>query len=332
MTSVELRRKTSRPPGPEEPRGLGDPAVRVDPDRGAVLGEREVEALVRQARLGRVGLDERELDPRLGHHPPRRLELRRRDVDADRPRAALREPRREVRGAAAELDDVESRDVAEHAELGFVDPPDAPGDLVERPVRRGGVVRVLAVGLGPEREVLRGVAMPVHRGTRARSRAPQTRASPSRARGCSASRARTGRAAIPARRRPGSWRRSSCGRCAIAPSPSSDERERRPRRDEVDELAEERLLLVLGVVQPRRAPGSRRPAGPRARSARAARSAPGSRRRGCARRRPAWRGSVSARRPCGAPDYRDRWRRGGRCCAWPSTVAVVGSCSIGVSQ
>jgi len=36
--------------------------------------------------------------------------------------------------------------------------------------------------------------------------------------------------------------------------PLDDERERRPRRDELDELAEERFLLVLGVMRfPKRA-------------------------------------------------------------------------------
>ncbi len=100
--------------GPKQPGRLGDPAVRIGPDRRAVLGQGEVEALGRQSRLGRIRLDERELDPCLGHHPTRRLELRRGDVDAYRASAVLREPRREVRGAAAELDDVEPGDVTEH--------------------------------------------------------------------------------------------------------------------------------------------------------------------------------------------------------------------------
>src|SRR4029077_10040951 len=101
-------------------------------------------------------------------------------------------------GAAAELADVEAGDVAEHVQLGLVDPPDPPADFVERPVGGGAVVRVLAVGLGPERAVLRRVATPVHRRTRARSRETPTRESRSRAPGCSASRARRSRAASPA--------------------------------------------------------------------------------------------------------------------------------------
>ena len=71
---------TSRPPGAAAA-PIRRRSAPVDPDRGAVLGEDEVEARVRQPSLPRVGLDERELDPGLGHHPPGRLELRRSDVD-----------------------------------------------------------------------------------------------------------------------------------------------------------------------------------------------------------------------------------------------------------
>ena len=199
------------------------------------------------------------------------------------PRAALREPRREVRGAAAELDDVEPRDVAEHAELGLVDRPDAPDDLVERPVGRARC-RSCTRGWSRSRE---------RRSSRRRYASPSGNQSPisrcrrlgrvravhevvrHRQRVLAAQRARH-------RRRPGSWRRSSCGRSRSRLRPRARTRASGPERDEVDELAEERLLLVLGVV--RLAELARRddqPA-PRARSARGARSAPGSRRRGCA--------------------------------------------------
>ena len=68
------------------------------------------------------------------------------------------------------------------------------------------------------------------------------------------------------------------------------ERERRPRGDEVDELAEERLLAVLGVVRLAELARGDDAGGPRAAACRGARSARRSRRRGCARRRPASRG------------------------------------------
>ena len=61
-------------------------------------------------------LDEWELEPELGLAASRGRELGRRDVDADGARAAPGEPRRDVRRAAAELDDVEPVDVAERAE------------------------------------------------------------------------------------------------------------------------------------------------------------------------------------------------------------------------
>src|SRR5205823_1366431 len=109
--------------------------------------------------------------------------------------------------ATAELDDVEAGDVPEHVQLGLVDTPDAPRDLVERPVRLGVLVRVFAVRFGPVGGVALCVATPklrrAHRGTRSRSRALPTPASRSRARGCSASRAPDRRGCCPASRLPG---------------------------------------------------------------------------------------------------------------------------------
>ena len=97
ITSGLLHRNTSRPPGRSSRYASGSQHVRVAPDARAVLGEREVEALVgKRDGLG-ARLEQRELDAGLGLEAPRRLELRRGDVDADRPRAAPGEPRREVR-------------------------------------------------------------------------------------------------------------------------------------------------------------------------------------------------------------------------------------------
>ena len=73
-------------------------------------------SLVGQRHVLGARLDERELEPVLLLAAARGLELGRRHVDADRPRAAPREPGREVGRAAAELDDVEAVDVAERAE------------------------------------------------------------------------------------------------------------------------------------------------------------------------------------------------------------------------
>ena len=90
--------------------------MRVAPDAGAVLGDGKVEALGGERHVLGARLDEREHDPGLLLAAAGGRELRRGDVDADGPGAALREPGRDVRGAAAELDDVEAVDVAEAAE------------------------------------------------------------------------------------------------------------------------------------------------------------------------------------------------------------------------
>ena len=64
--------------------------------------------------------------PGLRLQPPCGVELRRGDVDADGPRAALREPGGEVASAAPEVDDVETRDVAEQPDLGLRDAEHRP--------------------------------------------------------------------------------------------------------------------------------------------------------------------------------------------------------------
>ena len=115
--SVELRRKTSWPPGRSSRAASGIHFVRVAPDRRAVLGERRGRTTRPAARLLGVRLDELSPSPNSASMPPRGLELRRRHVDADDARAARRQPRAEVRGAAAELDDVLAVDVGQHADL-----------------------------------------------------------------------------------------------------------------------------------------------------------------------------------------------------------------------
>src|SRR5204862_8245388 len=75
--------------------------------------------------------------------------LGRRRIHTDRPRAAPREPRREVRRAATELDDVEAVDVAEDADLVLGDREHAPEDVLRGPVTSGRRVRELGVLLRP---------------------------------------------------------------------------------------------------------------------------------------------------------------------------------------
>ena len=122
--------------------------------------------------------------PGLLLQPPRRLQLRRRDVDADRARAAAREPGGEVRGAAAELDDVLAGHVGEDAQLGLGNPPEPPADLLCAPGSNPVLVRVLRVRPSPALAVADRVLGQLRRAhrrrTRARSRARPTRASRSR--------------------------------------------------------------------------------------------------------------------------------------------------------
>ena len=142
---------------PQQPRCFGDPAVRIDPDAGAVLRDDEIEALVGKPRRGGVGLEQGELEPVLALQLARRLELRRRHVDADRPGAAASQPRRDVRGAAAELEHVRAvqLDPGERAQLGLGNAPDPPADLLLRPRPPALLVGVLRVRLRPELAVPR---------------------------------------------------------------------------------------------------------------------------------------------------------------------------------
>ena len=73
---------TRRPPG-RNAGGLGDPPVRVAPDRGPVLADREVEALVGERRTLGVCVHEREVQPELLLERPGRRELARRVVETD---------------------------------------------------------------------------------------------------------------------------------------------------------------------------------------------------------------------------------------------------------
>src|SRR5262249_13014103 len=136
---------------------------RTGPHRRAVLRVADVERRVGQRHVLARRLHEREIEAGLPLHSPRGLELRRRRVDADDARAATREPGGEVRRPAAELDDVETVDVAENVQLGLGYPPDTPVDLLPRPGPFGLRVGVLAVNAGPVRDVLADVIRRAHR-------------------------------------------------------------------------------------------------------------------------------------------------------------------------
>ena len=73
------------PTRPEQSSRLGDPAVRVAPDRSAVLREGEVEARVAERRPFGVGMHEREPQVELLLEHPGCRELPARVVEPDRP-------------------------------------------------------------------------------------------------------------------------------------------------------------------------------------------------------------------------------------------------------
>ena len=133
----------------EQAGGLGQPARRVAIQARSILGDRQVERRVRQRNVLRARLDERELNAGLRHRPPRRVELCRRDVDAHRPGAPPGEPRREIRSAAPELDDIDTVDLTEDADVVLVNAEDAPRDVPGAPRIASAAVRELRVLLAP---------------------------------------------------------------------------------------------------------------------------------------------------------------------------------------
>ena len=227
--SVELRRNTSSPPGRRQPRRLRNPLAtgrtrstrRTPRARGRSVasgsGTSSAFASTAPARI-----------PVSSLHPPRRLELRRSDVDAA-PRAAPCEPGAKyavpqpssITSLPATSPSTPSSDsgTAEHPPvdlLGFAHASSARASVYSA-----------FVFVQASRFALR--RRQAHPGTRARSRAPPTRASPSRARGCPASRARGRRGSSRGRRRPDSSRPSSCERSRSPPRPRARARASAPK-------------------------------------------------------------------------------------------------------
>src|SRR5205085_11918006 len=109
-----------------------------------------------------------------------------------------------------ELDYVQPGHGSEHVHLRLAHLEHAPRDLLLGPGALRAAVRVLRVRPRPELPVLDDVVRKVSQGpgTRARAPAPPTPASPTRARGCPASRARGRRGSSRAPRSRGSSRPS----------------------------------------------------------------------------------------------------------------------------
>ena len=117
------------PAGTQDPRGLGDPPIRVAPVRGPVLGDREVEALVGEGRSFGVRVHEREVQRELLLERPGGPELARRVVETDHACAAAHQPRGDEGGPAAEFDRSKPGDVGQHMDLGLEIPSPPDGFL-----------------------------------------------------------------------------------------------------------------------------------------------------------------------------------------------------------
>src|SRR5262245_29270119 len=91
--------------GSQQPRGLPDPPRRFAPWARAVLADDDVREAVAEGHALGVRLEQRERGPDRALAPTRSRQLRPTQIDGNHPRARAREPCRQVRGAAPELDD-----------------------------------------------------------------------------------------------------------------------------------------------------------------------------------------------------------------------------------
>ena len=247
MTSVELRRNTA-----------GRPGEAAAPPRGSSgTGRPRSTRRTRRAR-GRSSHRAGRSRPR----PPRRAETRSRSspssaapsrvapgvMSTPTGRAPLFASQAEKYAVPQPSSTTSSPAKSAGRSVGLVDPPDAPGDLVERPVRLGASRRCTrrspasrrAVRSASLRQSIREPEPDLALGRLGRVRAVHEVVR-HREGELAAERARVGVGGV---RRADRLARRGDRAFAL-----EHERERRPRRDEVDELAEERLLAVLGVVR-----------------------------------------------------------------------------------
>ena len=189
--------KASRPPGRSSRAASG--TVRYGSAKVIAPWSQKTMSKLASGERHLVGarVDEREVDAGCGHQLARVLELARRVVEADRPRAAAGEQDRPLGRAAAELEHVLAGDVAEDPQLGLGDLPHRPSAARRAADELAVPLLVLVAACGPSARGCARRQTSRHRRTRARPRARPTRASPSRARGCPASRARGRRGSCP---------------------------------------------------------------------------------------------------------------------------------------
>ncbi len=135
---------------------LGDPSIRISPDRSAVFTDDEIEGRVPQGNLLAGSAHERKPQPELVLALSRDAQLPRGGIDTYGQRAQAREPGGDVPCAAPELHHlraVEMRRQYPGDALG--DAEDAPGWLGRRPLALGQlqlivVARLPSLGVGPD--------------------------------------------------------------------------------------------------------------------------------------------------------------------------------------
>ncbi len=110
----------------QEPRCFVYPALWLTPHARAVFADDQVKARITERYRCRVRLDEREVDTELLLTTAGSVELRGCEIDANGAGAATREPRREIGGTAAQLDDVEASNVTENSAFPVQVPRRAP--------------------------------------------------------------------------------------------------------------------------------------------------------------------------------------------------------------
>ena len=227
ITSMRVRHEHESAAGPQQPVRLGHPGVRIAPDARAVLGDREVEARVRQRHALCVCLAIR------GNSMPvsrwsRRAVSSCAGVTSIPTGRAPRRASHEEKYAVPHPSSTTSRPATSpRTPSSLSEPPNiAPRDVLGPPcpVRRGRPCTRRSTSSSSRdcRDVL-GLRQD-RRGRTARARVARSPSSPSRARCSRRARARSRPESSPERSRAGSSRPSSCGR------PRSPTRRSRPGR------------------------------------------------------------------------------------------------------
>ena len=118
-----------------------------------MFADHEIETSVRQRNSLRIPLNQRKGRTVLALDPPRRGQLLAGEVHADRTGPSAGEPCREVGRAARQLQDVETVDISQDAEITFRNREKPPHDIRPRPHLLGRSIGEAFVHDRPERPV-----------------------------------------------------------------------------------------------------------------------------------------------------------------------------------